>query len=313
MKGRWYLELSSEESLRKATAHFKQAVEKYPDYAPAYAGLARSYTLLPGFGHMAPREVYPKAKEAARKALEIDPTIAEAYLARANIRTFYEHDWAGAEEDLKRAIELNPGDAIAHYSYAIYLALIVRFDESILEIDRALELDPLSLLIAREAGMILLYAARYDRAIDVIRRGIKIDKNYPYLHLFLALAYFEKSDFEKAMVEVQTEIAKPSDWDPTREMMLGTFLARLGREDEAQRILHTLLEQSKERYVPPTYLANLFFILGDYDSAFEWLDKAYEERDLWLCFLKVWYLDTIPEFRTAPRYVAMLKKIGLDK
>jgi tetratricopeptide (TPR) repeat protein len=224
---------------------------------------------------------------------------------------YYEWDWEGAERELRRAIELNPGYAHGHKIYAFYLSLVARFDEAVREIERARELDPLSLRINREVGTILYYAGHYDRAIAALQKTIEMEPNTIWAHLYLGAVYLEKSMYHEALAEFQKEREVPGGFKSFAEMGIGCTYALMGKRDEARKALENLLQRSKEVYVQPISLATVYFALGETDLAFEWLDKAYEERDFTLTYLKA-----EPIFRimaSDPRYAAMLKKIGLDK
>ncbi|UCD57796.1 MAG: hypothetical protein JSV16_01415, partial [Candidatus Hydrogenedentota bacterium] len=206
--------------------------------------------------------------------------------------------------------ELNPGYAYAHYWYAFQLMIMARFDEASREIEQARELDPLSPIINREVGNIFLFARQYDKAIVASQKSLEMFPNLPYTHIIIGNSYMAQSMYEKALGEYQKEKALLATWNPFIERFFGEAYARTGRRAEAQKILDEMLERSKQVYVPPTLFAIVYFALGENDQGFTWLDKAYEDRDIWLLFFKVgpWY-DTV---RSDPRYTAMLEKVGLD-
>jgi len=311
LQGRYFWSKRTEEDIKRAIQYFKQVIEKDPDYALAYAGMADSYNDLPTYSSFPPAETYPKAKEAAIKALEIDDTLAEAHSSLGVIRTESEWDWDGAEREFARALELNPASATAHHGYAYLLMLVGRFDEAIKEIKQAKELDPLSLAINRELGQIFLFARQYDQATEQSHKTIKMDPNFTYAHLLLGLAYGQKSMYEEALAELHKERDILGRWDAFVEAYIGVTYALMGKKGEAQQVLDDLMERSKQEYVPSYALALLYFALEKNDQGFLWLDKAYVERDVWLRYLKI-----DPDFdsvRSDPRFTALLKKMGLEK
>ena len=244
------------------------------------------------------------------KALEIDNTIAEAYPSSGFIKMGIDYDWKGAEKELRRAIELSPGNAKAHHWYGWYLIYRGRFEEAIKEIKRALELDPLSLVINRNLGAMLYYSRQYDLAIETLQKTIDMNPNFIEAHAFLGLAYLEKSMYEEALAEVQKEYELTRGSHPYVEIWLGFVYVRMGKRDKAQELLDDMLKRSKKTYVSPYSLATLYLILGEKDQGFKWMEKAYEERD-GLTRLRIDpYFDII---RSDPRFKALLKKVGLDK
>ncbi|UCD58552.1 MAG: protein kinase, partial [Candidatus Hydrogenedentota bacterium] len=313
LKGRWFWNKQTEEGIEKAIEYFEQAIEKSPSYALAYAGLSDSYILLPFFGPFRPKEIYPKAREAAIRALEIDDTLAEARTSLAIVKTFYDWDWEGAEREFQRAIELNPDYPTAHHFYAEYLVRIGQSDKAINEVMQALKLDPFSLHINTDVGVILDYAGRPDQAIEQFKKTIEMDPNFSYAHLQLGVAYLGQQMHVEAMAEFQKEKILRSAWYPGVECGIGIAYALMGESDKTRKIIDDLMERSQQVYVAPFYLAGLHFALGEIDNGFEWLEKAYEERDSAIINLKA-----MPGFKSLglnsdPRYRAMLKKIGLDK
>jgi serine/threonine-protein kinase len=313
LKGRWLLNYRTAERLTKAIECFKQSVEKAPDYAPAYAGLVDSYIVLSFFGPFPPKETHAKAKEAALKALEIDDTLAGAHSALAGIKQGYDWDWEGAEREFKRAIELNPSCAEAHRSYAYNLLFMTRFDEALEEIKRARELDPLSLAIGSDEGIMLALAGRYDQAIESLKNTIAMDPNNSFSHATLGFVYFRRLMYEEAMTELSRARNLSEDWDVAAESATAGAYAVMGQRDKAEELLDRLLERSKQIYIPSCFLALIHFFLGETDRAFEWFDRAYEERDHWLCFLKADPVFDMLGISADPRYLALLRKIGLDK
>jgi tetratricopeptide (TPR) repeat protein len=251
------------------------------------------------------------AKEAALKALELDETLGEAHASLASILIRYEWNWEDSEKEYKRALELNPGYATAHHWYAMYFMYATRFDEAIEEIKQAHELNPLSPMINANYGMILFYAGFEDMAIDKLKKAVELDPELPYAHLQLAGAYFQKGMLEEGLAEIEKERQICERSNPGVEAFLAAFVARIGKKDEARRRLNRLLQISVKTYVSPYAIARIYFALEENDEGFKWLQKAYEECDHWLCFLKAH--PQRGSFTSDPRFGAMLKKIGLDR
>jgi TolB-like protein/Tfp pilus assembly protein PilF/tRNA A-37 threonylcarbamoyl transferase component Bud32 len=310
LKGRFFWNKRMEEGLKKAIEYFKQAIEKDPDYALAYAGLADAYLTLPGYSSIPPKEVWEKAKEAALKALEIDNTLAEAHTALAYIKTKYDLDWEGAEREFIRAIAINPGYSTVHHWYAFLLMYRARFEEAMKEIKQAHELDPLSLVINRNMGQVLYYARQYDIALEALQKTIEMDPNFSLAHFYLGCTYLQKSMHEDALVEFQKEKSLWRELNPYLEAYIGVTYAKMAKRDKAQEVLENLMEQSKHAHIPSYGLAWICFALEENNQGFMWLEKAYEERDSWLCEIKV-----DPVFDSAhldPRFKGLLKRVGLD-
>ncbi|UCD58029.1 MAG: protein kinase, partial [Candidatus Hydrogenedentota bacterium] len=312
LRGRYFWNKRTEEGQRKAFEYFKRAIAKDPGCALAYAGLADFYIMRMILFTLPPKESLPKVKEAALKALELDDNLAEAHVSLAYVRN-YEWDWEGAEQEYRQAIELNPGCADAHCWYALHLMYMARFDEAIQEIEQARELDPLSVPINRYAGMIFLNSRRYDEAIEASKRAIEMEPDIPYVRLDLGLAYFGNSMVEEAMLELEKEKALSGRSNAAADTAIGVASALMGERGKAQKILDRLLEQSAEQYIPPFFCALLYFSLGENELGFEWLEKAYDEHDSYLSFLKVQPSLELLNLHSEPRYITMLKKIGLDK
>ena len=307
LKGRYYWNLRTEEGLKKSIEYFQQAIEKDPSYALAYAGLAGSYGVMATWNVMAPKEAYPRQKAAALKALEIDETLAEAHASLGLVREDYDWDWMGAEKEFKRAIELNPGYATAHQWYAEYLSEMGRYNEAIAEAKRAQELDPLSLIINADGGLVFFYARRYDEAIAQCRRTLELNAGFYPAHLYLGWAYEQKKRYAEAISEYQKAIALQQG-NPTLAAHLARGYAAAGKRTEALNIISQLGQLSKGRYVSPYVIAQVYTALDDPDRAFQWLEKAYQERDSDLDELK-----TEPGFdslRPDPRFQDLLRHMN---
>jgi len=310
LQGLFFWNRRTEEDLKKAINYFEQAIEVDHNYALAYAGLADSYSILPEYSNIPPKEVYPKAKELALKALEIDNTLAEAHVSLGLIKRCYDYDWVAAEREYKRAIELNPGYAIAHYNYAYNLMCRALFDEAIKEMKQAHDLDPLSLIINRNLGQVYYRARQYDQAIKTLKRTLEMDPNFSMAHFYLGSVYLQKGMYEKALAEFQKEKELSRGWGSRIEARIGIIYMKMGRREKTLEMLDDFLEKSKQMHVPQTSMAILYFVLGENDQGFQWLDKGYEEYDNGLRLLK-----TEPIFdsvRSDPRFKTLLKKVGLE-
>lgn len=310
LQGRYFWNKRTEEGLKKGLDYFQQAIEKDPNYALAYIGLADSYIILPDYSSFPPKEAFPKAEIAANKALEIDNSLAEAYASLGSIKRDFHWDWTGAEKDFRQAIELNPSHATAHHWYALTLVSVARFDEAIKEIKRAHELDPLSLIINRNIGTVFYYARQYNHAIEQFRKAIEMDPNFSYAHGYLGCAYLKKSMYKEALTEMQKEKEISRTWNPRVEAWLAIAFVKMGKKSESQKVLDELIKRSAQTYVSPYYIALVHFALGENNQGFKWLDKANEKRDNWMRYLKVDPL--LDNVRGESRFKTLLKKMNLD-
>jgi TolB-like protein/Tfp pilus assembly protein PilF len=307
LKGRYWRNKVDEEGLRKGIEYFQQAIQKDPSYAQAYSGLADCYFAGPNFGITAPREAYPKAKEAALKALEIDDTLAEAHTSLGVVKAFYDWDWSGGEKEFRRAIELNPTYAFAHQLYGLTLAYTRGSEQSIAEGKRALELDPVSALVNVNLAGAFYWARQYDAAIEQARRTLELDPNSFLAHFVMGLSYLQESMYNEATAELEKGLAI-SPGNASTLSGLGSAYALAGRKGDAQRALDQLIELSKKRYVPPEMIARIYSGLGQKDKAFEWLEKGFDDRS-------IYDIDAYPMFdplRSDPRFADLLRRMNLQ-
>jgi serine/threonine protein kinase/Tfp pilus assembly protein PilF len=307
LKGIYWRYKITEEGYNKCVEYFQQAIAKDPNYALAYAGLADCYSGPPNNGLVPRKEGYPRAKEAALKALELDETLAEAHTALAFIQTDFDWDWPGAERESQRAIELNPGYARAHMVYGYHLYRLGRFQEGIAEEKRGLELDPLSLLDNRVLGQAFLAARQYDLAIEQFRKTLELDPNFAGGHQLLGEAYLRKSMYKEGLAEIEKELAIFPNSTPALSQ-LGYGYALEGRRAEAQKVLDQLNERSKQRYVSPANRAIIYVALGEKDKAFEWLEKGYEERSV----VAIKVSQVYDPLRSDPRFTDLLRRMNLQ-
>jgi serine/threonine-protein kinase len=310
LRGRYHWNKRTAKDLQKSVEYFNQAIEKDPNYALAYAGLADSYVLFSGYNVASPNEAYPKARTAAVKAIEIDETLAEAHTALAEIKFKYEWNFDAAERGYKYAIELNPNYPTARQWYSEYLSIVGRHDEAFAQMKRAQELDPLSLIINRELGLILMDRREYDAAIEQLLKTIEIDSSFAPAHTDLGLVYAQKLLYQESITEHQKAISL----DPENAFALsnlGYTYAKSGRKDEARKVLNQMQELSARRYVSPLDIASIHAGLGEKNEAFELLEKAYKQHDDDLLFLKIH--PPMESLRTDLRFQDLLRRVGLPQ
>ena len=314
LKGRYHANQATAASLKKSIDYFQQAIDKDPSYALAYAALADSYSALGGgWQYFSPSDSLPKAKAAARRALDLDNTLAEAHAALA-YATFFDWDWSGAEREFRRAIELNPNSALSHERYAEYLKARLRFNESVVEAQRALVLDPLSPEIVSQLGSIYLFSGRYDEAIGQFEKALELNPNLPVIRSMLAWAYAMKHMYPQALAEYD----KIGDQDKTVAAEnqfvaggLGWVYAVSGRRADALNIAHELEDLSSHAYVDFYEVAGIYAGLGDKREAFRWLERGYEQRSATMVYLG---FDVFWQgIRSDPRFADLLRRIGLPQ
>jgi TolB-like protein/Tfp pilus assembly protein PilF len=319
LKGRYHWNKWTPEGWQKSIEYFQQAIEKDPSYALAYVGVANAYNALGFFDVMLPREAWPKAEDAAVKALEIDDTLGEAHAALGSVKYLYDWDWAAAERELKRAIEINPNDEVAHTVYAYYLHSVGRGDEGLAEMKRAYELDPLSLRINFGLGDMLAFAhahRQYDQAIEQFRKLIELEPaqwtlGAAYWHL--AAAYEKKGMYAEAIAEYQKgmNLSGESDLAAALEQAYKTSGFSEAKRVVTKMRLQKMIEVSKRERVPPLPFAFIYAELGQKEQAFEWLEKGYEEHSSTLVHLGDGMVCTCDALRSDPRFADLLRRIGL--
>jgi serine/threonine protein kinase/Tfp pilus assembly protein PilF len=312
MKGRFYWNKRTPYALHKSVEFYEQAIQRDPNFALAYAGLADTYSLLGGpeaGGDMPPIEALPKAKTAALKSIELDSSLAEPHVSLGHVSYFYDRDWVKAEKEFKRAIELNPNYPVAYHWYAIFLSTIPgRTPEALTEIRRALELDPTSLIINSWYGRILGVAGQFDQAVEQLRKTVELDPNFNLAHYRLGQAYAEKQMYNEAIDEFNKLLDLP-DGRRSGLMGLAHAYALAGRREEAQKTLNEVLELSKHEYVSPGQIGIIYIALGEKDKAFKYLEEANKVYDLNLMRMKV--ERRFDPLRSDPRFDDLVKRIGL--
>lgn len=310
LKGRFYWNNRTAPDLERAIPFFQQAIEKDPNYALAYTGLADSYALVTAYSDKPAREVMPKAKEAALKALALDDKLAEAHASLGQITAYYDYDFVTAEREYRRAIELNPNYATAHQWLAEHLSAMNRIDEALEEIRRALELDPMSVIMNRVYGDILADGRMYDEAIQQYQKTLALDPNFPSAHYFLGRAYEAKGMYDEAVKEY------------TLSSQLGTVMS--GMMDKANDIykksgwkaymqfnLEQLVEKAPNRRFPAFVIATFYARADRKDEAISWLEKGYEERDFRMTVISVTF--EFDGLRSDPRFKELVRRMGLPE
>ena len=277
LKGRYFWNRRTEENLKTALSYFQQAIDKDPTYALAYAGLADSYALLPVYSPTPPKDNIIRAIAAARRALELDPDLAEAHTALANALVT-DLQFAEAEHEFKRAIDLNPNYATAHQWYSECLQTQGRFEEALVEAKKAYELDPLSLIINSVVGMAYAVNGQNVEAQQQQRRTLEMDPKFGPAQFMLAETFEEKGDFKAALEAYQK--AYDSSATVLRSAMIARMHAVLGRPEEARRILNQLLQRAENQYVNSYAIALIYVALNDKENALACLEKAYDERGI---------------------------------
>lgn len=310
LKGRYHVFKLSPPEVFRGIAYFEQAIDIDPAYAVAYVGISEAYRTLALGGEMNPRETFPNAIAASKKALEIDNSLAEAHGSLAVTMFWYEWDWAGAEAANKRALELNPNSAITHIFYAQLLSNTGRHAEALAEAKRARELDPLSPFVGSLEGQFLQYAGRHDEALARLQQTFDLDPNFFFPHMFASSVYVDKGMYGEAVAEARR--AKELGPNQTMSEAFGGYaLAKSGKKDEARAMIKKLLQLSTTRFAPPYHIALIYNGLGETDEAFAWLENGYAARDPKMTFLKVepkWN-----NLRGDPRFQDLMRRVGFPQ
>jgi tetratricopeptide (TPR) repeat protein len=305
MLGRYWRRRFSQQGFNKSIAYLEQATKKDPTYAPAYAELGEVYRNLTWHGLLPAKEGREKEEWATLKALQIDNTLAEAHVLMANLKEI-DLDWTGAEQEYRRALELDPNSVRAHETYAWNLEMVGRMDEALRHLRKAQELDPLSLDISWDIGVWFTFSRQPDRAIEQFQKAIAIDPNFGPAHAGIVNAYQAKGRHEEAIAELKKA---STIQDRKNSAQLGYAYAVAGRTDETRKILADLSEVAKQRFVSPFDFALLYIGLGEKDQAFEFLNKTFDENPYRIAFIKV-----NPRFdvlRSDARFSELLRRMKL--
>ena len=309
LKGRYHFAKRTKEDILKGIENFEQAIELDPNFALAYVEISDSYATMPAYPYLSPKEAAPQAKAAARKALEIDPSLSEAHMALGFSLVVFDWNWAEAEREFEKALELNPNSSVAHYRYGfLYLAPLARHDDAITEMKRALELEPLSLITNANFAGAYMFAGQNDRALEQARKTYELEPNFVSGHYWLGLAYNANGMYAEAIALSE----KVLQIDSTNQYMLrvaGYSYAKSGRRRAAEEVIKRFKDIAKTQYVMSYCVASIYAALGDKDKAFIELENAFAERDFHLHRLKVDPL--MNPLRDDPRFQDLLRRIGL--
>jgi DNA-binding winged helix-turn-helix (wHTH) protein/TolB-like protein len=310
LKGRYFWNKRTVDSVEKSLDYFQQAIKADPRYVSAYAGLADAYILAGSYGisFMPPETAMPLAKGAAEKALHLDDSSAEAHTSLAYIHLTYDWDWASAEREFERALSLNPGYDTAHHWYSHELSALGRHQESIDEARRALELSPTDTVMNEHLGWSFLMGRRYPQAVDAVKRAIELDPNFVQAHRVLGLAYQYEGRNDDAIAEFEKGVTISHN-DPVAQLYLARSYAIAGRSDDARRLLGNVVALSRTRYVSAAEIAAVYSCLDDHDNAFRWIDTALAQRASALIYIQV---DRgFDNLRSDPRYEHVLQSMKL--
>jgi TolB-like protein/Flp pilus assembly protein TadD len=309
LRGRFHYFKITQPEIRKAIGFFEQAIELDPNYALAYAGMADAYRTLPIAYGTPSKEGMLQAKAAAEKALELDGNLAEARIVLGWVGFTFDWDWAAAESEFKKAIELAPNNADAHRAYAHLLSNAGRHDEALTEIRRARELDPLSLITNALEGQFLFYARRDAEAFDRYKKTLEIEPNFWIAHNGAARIYIRQERYPEAVAALNKAI-ELSGGSTEPATQLGYALAKSGNRQQAQATLAKLKLLAAENYVPAYSFAMIYNGLGEADEALNYLEKSFEEREVQMSFVKI---DTRwDEFRSEPRFVDLMRRMNFE-
>jgi len=310
LKGRYFTNKRTTDWIKKGIEHFQQAIDLDPNYALAYAGLADAYSFLASStGGQPPREVYPKAEAAALQALELDDTLGEAHSTLGFCRLLFDWDFATAEREYKRAIELSPNYANAHDGYSFYLKATGQHEAAIKACERAQTLDPLSMFATLSLGWAYYFARDYDRALAQARRVLDMDANFGFAHWHAGKTYLQRGQFTEAVTYMRQALNLIGGTPPFISF-LGHAYARAGKHREARQMLNQLLRLANKQYVSAYLVAILYLGLGEIDETFAWLEQAYEERSGFLAFIGV--EPMLDGLRGDVRFEDLLERVGVS-
>jgi len=310
LKGRYFWHRRTSETVQQGLGCFEEAVRLDPSYAPAHAGIADSYIVDGGrYLDVSPSVAYSKARAAAQRAIELEETLAEAHTSLAAVLTDCDWEWGGADREYRRSIELNPNYATAHSWYAEHLSRMGRHDEAVEKAQRALELDPVSIFSSMLVAWILYFARRYDDAIRQAEKTLELDADYATALRIVGWAYEERGRFEEA-IAVHRKACQLTDNRPNFTAQLGRAYAVAGRSFEARRVLSDLTKAAESGYVSALDIAIIYTALGNPARAFEWLERAFDERSDHLPYLGV--NPRLDPLREDPRFHDLLRRMGLD-
>jgi serine/threonine-protein kinase len=311
LRGRYHFARRTKDDIFKAIEYYERAIKLDSDFALAYAHLADLYNHVPNYPYISPNESVPKAKQAARRALEIDPQLPEAYAALANSLAAYDWDWVEAERSFKKAIELDPNNALVRYRYATeYLLVTGRDKEAIAEVERATELDPLDINIATGFSRIYIYSGEPEKALEQARKVNDLDPNFIVGQWILCRSYNLNGLYEDT-IKLGNEVVKKNPDNQVILAYLGVSYAKSSRREEAEEVIKRFREIEKTGHVISYLIAQIYIALNDRNSAFAELNRAFEKKDTWLKLAKV--DPFLKDLRQDPRYKDLLKRMNLPE
>jgi DNA-binding winged helix-turn-helix (wHTH) protein/TolB-like protein/Flp pilus assembly protein TadD len=308
IKGLYYWNKRSSADIKKSISYFEDAILQDANFALAYAGLADSYATLGILDDQRPQDSMPKARSAALKAVELDDGLAEAHAALGYVKHRYEWDFAGAQKEFQRAIELNPRYATAHQWYGWYMISVGRFDDALAEFQQAQQIDPLSLYTNLTLGVPYFYSRNYEKAAEQFKRVSEMNPAFWLAHSWLAQTRAHEGKYDDAMAELQ-KAAKLSNKNFSELPLAGYIYALAGKKVEARQLLQASQRTSKDHYVPAYAIANIYAALEENDQAFAWLDRAFKERDSTMTFIKV--DQRLDRIRSDPRLAKAIERLGV--
>jgi TolB-like protein/DNA-binding SARP family transcriptional activator/Tfp pilus assembly protein PilF len=310
LRGRFEWHKRTEHGLRNAAAYFRQAVERAPEYARAYAGLGDALAVLGFYDYLPPDEAFPPAKDAARRALRIDPTLAQPHATLGYIALYHEWDWERSETEFLHAIHLDPSYSTGRQWYANFLTAMGRFDEAVREMRAAQDLDPLSLIANAALGWVLYYAGEHERAVAQLDRTLELNADFELAHLWLGLALEELGRFDAARQSIERAV-ELSAGSAISLALLARAHALAGDRERALAMLADLERRAGARYVPAFEMAKIHAALGDHQRALRWLQRAREQRSHSIAFLVV--DPQLARLRNEPGFVQLVRDVGLDR
>jgi serine/threonine protein kinase/TPR repeat protein len=310
LKGIYFLRMYTAEGFQEAIKYFELTLQKDPDYALAYYGLSEVFYAISYWGNVPPHEAYPKAKEFAKKAIEMDEEIGEAHAALGLVYTFYDWSWKEAERELTTALELNPSSAIIHMSYSWFLSLTEKHEEAIIGVKRAQELDPLSPLILSHIGLACIFGGQFDKAIDELKAGMILAPDFYLMHYYLGLAYRGKSMHKEAIAEMERAVDLSNA--PWPALMLAANYFESNLIDRGESLLQGLEQRAHREYMPSLGFAYIYFLRKDLDKAYDWLERACKEKDSFLPWCAIIPIHEY-QLHNHPRLRPLYEKSGLIK
>ena len=308
LKGRYQFNKRTRETIEQAIGFFRQATEKDPTYALAFAGLSDAYAALPITSDAPPGDAFPKARHAADQGLKLDSGLAETNTSAGYIEFYYDWNWPAAESHLKRALEINPNYALAHFYYALLLSSAERFDQAGAEAKRALELDPVSVSFTALSGQFEFEARHYDQAVVEARKALAIEPNFWIAHIVLGKVFIQQKKYGEALHELQKAF-EYSGGNTETTALIGYASALSGNRAKAEQVLAELIELSKRRYVPASNIALIYVALGDNLHALDWLEKAAADRDVHIALIRV--VSNWDPLRQDPRFIKVASRLVL--